>query len=129
MSFQGSKRSPLPPAVGRYFFDVVLSHIKRPVSGDRWDIAVFKNSYSTFKRSYFRHQHFGRTMFCFSKLSVVTQKGESENGGNKKTKHPKVSEFRTYVCVSVRKKCSFFGKFGVLCFLVTSVLRLDLLPY
>ena len=27
------------------------------------------------------------------------------------------------------KKCSFFGKFGVLCFLVTSVLRLALLPY
>ena len=27
------------------------------------------------------------------------------------------------------KKCSFFGKFGVLCFLVTSVLRFVLVPY
>ena len=27
------------------------------------------------------------------------------------------------------KKCSFFGKFGVLCFLETSVLRFALLPY
>ena len=27
------------------------------------------------------------------------------------------------------KKCSFFGKFGVLCFLVTSILRFALLPY
>ena len=27
------------------------------------------------------------------------------------------------------KKCSFFGKFGVVCFLVTSILRFALLPY
>ena len=27
------------------------------------------------------------------------------------------------------KKCSFFGKFGVLCFIVTPVLRFALLPY
>ena len=34
-----------------------------------------------------------------------------------------------YVCVSGGKKCSFFGKFSVLYFLVTSVLRFALLPY
>ena len=34
-----------------------------------------------------------------------------------------------YVCVSEGKKCSFFGKFGVLCFLETPVLRFALLPY
>ena len=34
-----------------------------------------------------------------------------------------------YVCVSEGKKCSFFGKFGVLCFLKTPVLRFALLPY
>ena len=34
----------------------------------------------------------------------------------------------TYVCVSGGKKYSFFGKFGVLCFLVSSVLRIALLP-
>ena len=27
------------------------------------------------------------------------------------------------------KKCSFFGKFGVLCFLQTAVLRFAILPY
>ena len=35
----------------------------------------------------------------------------------------------TYVCVSGGKKCSFFGKFGVLCLLETPVLRFALLPY
>ena len=33
------------------------------------------------------------------------------------------------VCVSGGTECSFFGKFVVLCFLVTSVLRFALLPY
>ena len=31
--------------------------------------------------------------------------------------------------VSGGKKCSFFGKFGVLCFLETPILRFALLPY
>ena len=66
--------------------------------------------------------------------SVIRQKGESQNGGNKKAKHAKFSDKRTfltpwYVCVSGDKKCSFCGKLGVLCFLVTSILRLALLPY
>ena len=34
----------------------------------------------------------------------------------------------TYVCVLGGKKCSFFVKFNVLCFLVSSVLKLALLP-
>ena len=34
-----------------------------------------------------------------------------------------------YKCVSEDKKCSFSGKFDVLCFIVTSVLRFALLPY
>ena len=34
-----------------------------------------------------------------------------------------------YVCMSEGKKYSFFGKFGVLCFLITPVLRVALLPY
>ena len=46
---------------------------------------------------------------------VAWQKGESQNGGNKNTKHAKFSEKRT-----------FFGKFGVLCILVTSILRFAL---
>ena len=34
-----------------------------------------------------------------------------------------------HVCVSGGKKCSFFGNFGVLCFLEAPVLRITLLPY
>ena len=30
-------------------------------------------------------------------LSVIRQKGESQNGGNKKTKHAKFSEKRTFL--------------------------------
>ena len=37
--------------------------------------------------------------------------------------------WNTYVWVSMGKKCSFFGKFGVLCFLETPVLKFALLPY
>ena len=35
----------------------------------------------------------------------------------------------TSVCMSGDKKCSLFGKFGVLCFLETPVLRFAFLPY
>ena len=38
-------------------------------------------------------------------------------------------EFQTYVWESEGKKCSIFGKFGVLCFLETTVFRFALLPY
>ena len=38
-------------------------------------------------------------------------------------------EIRSFACVSGGKKRSFFGKFGVLCILVTFVLRFVLLPY
>ena len=34
----------------------------------------------------------------------------------------------TYVCVSGGKKCSFFGKFDVLCCLERTVLRFAFLP-
>ena len=68
-------------------------------------------------------------------LSVIRQKGESQNGCFKKTKHAEFSEKRTgvsgsvYQGVSGGRKCSFFGKFGVLCFVETPVLRFTLLPY
>ena len=41
---------------------------------------------------------------------VIRQKGESQNGGNKKAKHAKFSERRKF----------FFGKFGLICFLFTT---------
>ena len=49
------------------------------------------------------------------------QKGESKNWCFKKTMLVKFS-------VSEGKKCSFFGKFDVLCFLETPLLRFALLP-
>ena len=59
--------------------------------------------------------------------SVKRQKGESQNGVSRKqstSKFPKNEHFllpdtHTYVCVPGGKKCSFFGKFDVLCFLET----------
>ena len=47
--------------------------------------------------------------------SVIRQKGESQNG--------------CFNCVSGGKKCSFFGKFDVLCFPETPFSRFTLLPY
>ena len=69
--------------------------------------------------------------------SVMSQNGESQNGSFKKTKHAKfyekqtflIPDAHTYMRLSGGKKCSFFGKVGVLCFLETPVLRLALLPY
>ena len=71
-------------------------------------------------------------------MSVIRQKGKSQNGCFKKTKQAKFSEKQTFptpwyththMCVSGGKKCSFFGKFGFLWFLETLVLRFTLLPY
>ena len=72
-----------------------------------------------------------------SNTSVIRQKGESRNRYFKKTKHVKFSEkqlFLTpwYVHVRVRiggKKCSFFGKFDLLCFPETPVSKFAILPY
>ena len=73
-----------------------------------------------------------------STSSVIRQKGESQNGCFKKTKHVKFSEktnistpligTRTCAYQGVRNVC-FFGKFGVFCFLETPVLRFALLSY
>ena len=77
--------------------------------------------------------------------TVTRQKSESQNGCHKKTKHVKFSEkptiFTTWYpntekrtvltpwYTHLRKKFSFFGKFDMLCFLVTPALRHTILPY
>ena len=52
--------------------------------------------------------------FKLAVIAVIRQVGESQNGGNKKTKPVKFSEKWTflapYLCVSGGKKCSFFRK-------------------
>ena len=76
----------------------------------------------------------------FHESSVTRQNGASQNGCFKKTNHVKFSKkrtllipwyahIRTYVSLSGGKKCSFFVKFAVLCFLETPVLRCPILPY
>ena len=46
-----------------------------------------------------------------------------------KIEHFLPPDTHTCVCVSEGQKCAFFGKFGVLCFLVSSVLRFAFLSY
>ena len=70
-------------------------------------------------------------------MLVIRQKGKSQNRWFKKTKLAKLPEKQTFItlwyahiCVIQRdKKCLFFGKFGILCFLETCILRFALLPY
>ena len=85
---------------------------------------VFENPHQIF---------FAFVFFAFvNSSSVITQKGESQNGYYKKTQNfPKNEHFLhlTCACVSGGKKCFWFGKFGVLYSLVTPVLRFALLSY
>ena len=46
-----------------------------------------------------------------------------------KNKHFLPPDTHTYVCISRGKKCLFFGKFDMLCFLETPLLRIALLLY
>ena len=76
------------------------------------------------------------TLTAYDNLSVIRQKGESQIGGSKKARqifrknerflHP---DTHRSVFISGGKKCLFFGKFGELCFLVTSFLRLTILLF
>ena len=43
-----------------------------------------------------------------------------------KNEHFLLPDNHTYVCVSEYKKSMFFGKLGVLCFLVTAIFRFTL---
>ena len=64
-------------------------------------------------------------------------KGRNSNWMFKENKARRISrktnipppDAHTHVCVSGGKKCSFFGKFGMFCFLETPALKFDLLPY
>ena len=58
---------------------------------------------------------------------VIKQKSESQNGGNKKAKHAEYSEKRSFLTRGL--EMFVFRKLGMLCSLLTSVLRFALLPY
>ena len=62
--------------------------------------------------------------------SVIRQRGESQNGGNKKTKCFFLKKtFRIHWYAYGIRNIRFLWKFRVLCFLVNSILRLAFLPY
>ena len=78
--------------------------------------------------------------FSGIKRWILRQQGKRVNlksGVTRKQSTPNFSEnehflphyTHTFVCVLGSKKCLFLGKFGMLCFLVTPVLRFALLPY
>ena len=68
---------------------------------------------------------------------VLRQKANLKTGVTRKQSTPNFPEYEnllrldthTCVCVSGGKKCLFFGKFSVICFLVTTFLRFALLSY
>ena len=68
---------------------------------------------------------------------VIRQKGKFTTGVTRKQSTPNFPEnehflapdTQTCVCISGGKKCLFFGKFDVIYFLVTFVLRFASLPY
>ena len=70
---------------------------------------------------------FGK-IFSFSSLLIIMNPVVPNRNIVKKSRSKDLLHC-WYVCVSGSKKCSFFGKFGVLCFLETSVLRFTLLLY
>ena len=71
--------------------------------------------------------------FCENSLSVIMASLTTGVSGKQSTPNfPKYEHLLPpdmHTRVSVGKKCLFFGKFGVLCFLEIPVLRLTHLPY
>ena len=98
------------------------SHVLKRI----WSHVLKKSLIKNFIFCAVSEQWFLKSAVCEVSM-VIREKGESQNGCFKKTKHDKLSEKRTF---HVRgKKCSFFGKFGVLCSLKTPVFRFALLLY
>ena len=70
-------------------------------------------------------------------LLAISQKGEFKTGVIRKQSTPNFPKNERFLhpntqlrmCVSGVKKCPFFEKFDMHCFLVTVVLRFPLLPY
>ena len=79
-------------------------------------------------------EYIGKTslQFNFALLRTNLKTGVSRKQSTPnfpKSKHFLPPDTHTYVCISGGKKCLFFGKFGMLCFLETPVLRIALLLY
>ena len=76
-------------------------------------------------------------MQAFGEFRFIGNKAKGQISKRLLTEHVKFSEKQifltpdTHTCVHVsgNKECSFFGKFNVLCFFVTPILRFTLLLY
>ena len=94
-----------------------------------WMIFLFLSGFSFTQHSWFIGQQRKRE----SNSSVIKRKGEPQIRCYKKRKHAiffRKTNMRAHARVRIKgKKCSLFEKFGVLCFLLTPVLRFALLPY
>ena len=101
---------------------------------------LFVNPFIRNVKTFHEHRKISQVLWPFFNTmnervnsSAIRQREESQNGCYRKTKHAKFFEFTPdtrsqnfstwYVSVSGGKKCLIFGKFGLLCFLVTPVLR------
>ena len=85
---------------------------------------------------YFQSKIFQYVIKLFQS-NLKRQKGNLKAGVSRKQSTPNfpknghflpLKRTRTYVCKSGGKKCTFFGKFDMICFLETSVLIFALLP-
>ena len=80
-------------------------------------------------------QFFRKTNISYPLISTRACAYQGVRNGNKAKRRISKRAFQglftrvSHVCVSEGKKCSFFGKFDVLCFLETTVVRFALLPY
>ena len=104
-----TRRQSTPNSVKETFFTPWYAHVRNPKK---------ENSYTQKKLKINLTQR--------NTTSIIRQKGESQNGCFKKNKGREIfrkkkhflpPDTHTHVCIAVGKKCSFFGKFGVLCFL------------
>ena len=88
-------------------------------------------SYSTIRLA--RETRFTILKFKARTTDINTKLGSSviqtATKNSKCTAKVQIRNNNMYVCVSEGKKCFYFGKFVVLCFLETPVLRFGLLPY
>ena len=113
-----------------YFFELVLLK--------SWGINYFLGYFLLFKK-----KPFTRSLMIYQStgnllLSAIRQKGNFKAGVTKKTKQAKFFRetnisyplIRTRTCTYQEvRKFRFTGKFGLLCFLVTPVLKFTLLSY
>ena len=110
----------------------ILSHLlKKSLMGSFIFYAVKTLYHQDNQKLYRKSSTTRRTSLLVIQIVAVTEqfvgnkaKGQSQNGGNKKARHAKFSENEHFLPT----KCLFLGKFGALCFLVTSVLWFALLP-